>query len=310
MKTPILFIIFNRLETAQQVFFSIKKYQPDHLYIAADGSRTDKLGEKEKCESVRTWVLAHIDWECEVQTLFQNKNLGCGRGPSTAISWFFTNEDEGIILEDDTVPHIDFYNYAAILLEKYRGNQDILAINSSNFQDRNRSDGSYYFSMQNGPLCAWATWKRAWELFDFEMEKYSESQIIKSIRWYKTKKRERNWWLDIYRGLKTNRYKGSSWDFQFIFAIWISHGKSIVPNVNLSTNIGFGHEATHTINPNAVTANKRSEAILPISHPSVTKICREADLYYHDFYYDKFVEHISIFKKIKRSIKEIMKKHV
>jgi hypothetical protein len=306
MKTPILFILFNRLDTTQQVFEAIRVYQPEQLYIAADGPRLEKEGEKEQCDSVREWVLSHIDWECDIKTLFQSENLGCGKGPATAISWFFNHEEEGIILEDDCVPHRDFFEYAAILLEKYRDDKDIMAINSSNFQTQKRSDGSYYFSMQNGPFCAWATWKRAWKWFDFDLTKYSEKQIVKSLKCYKTTKREKAWWINIYKGVKENIYNGSSWDYQFIFAIWAARGKSIAPNVNLSSNIGFGPEATHTTDSNCVTANRETENILPIVFPSKTLICREADLYYHDFYYDKFVEHISFFKKIKRFIKRLI----
>ena len=304
MKTPVLFILFNRLNTAQQVFNSIREYQPDHLYIAADGPRLEKEGEKEKCDVVRAWVLSHIDWECDVKTLFQSKNLGCGKGPAKAITWFFDYVEVGIILEDDCIPHIDFFDYAGILLEKYFCDYNIMAINSSNFQPQKRSDGSYYFSMQNGPFCAWATWKRAWEYFDFDIINCSEKQLIKSLKWYKTTKRERNWWIDIYRGFEINKYYGSSWDYQYIFSIWNSKGKSIVPNVNLSKNIGFGPDATHTTDSNCVTANREFNGILPIVHPSKTIICREADLYYHDFYYDKFVEKVSQYKRIKRFIKK------
>lgn len=308
MKTPVLFILFNRLNTAQQVFSSIREYQPKQLYIAADGYRLEKIGEKEKCERVREWILTHIDWDCEVKTLFQSENLGCGKGPATAISWFFKHVEEGIILEDDCVPHKDFFDYAGILLEKYYNHKDIMAINSSNFQTQKRSDGSYYFSMQNGPFCAWATWKRAWECFDFNLEKYSEKKIVESLKWYLTTKREKKWWVDIYRGVKENKYDGSSWDYQFIFGIWIAKGKSIVPNVNLSTNIGFGPEATHTTDPNCITANRETEGILPIFHPSNTIICRGADLYYHDFYYDKFVDYLSLIRRIKRYIKNIIRR--
>ncbi|MCG8698038.1 MAG: nucleotide-diphospho-sugar transferase [Bacteroidales bacterium] len=307
MKVPILFIVFNRLQTVQKVFEAIKAYQPEQLFIGADGPRADRKGEDEKCNNVRSWILDNIDWKCDVKTLFQETNIGCGRNPAKSTSWFFNHVDEGIIIEDDVIPHPDFFEYAKILLDKYRDDDNTKAINSSNFQMEARSDGSYYFSMQNGPLCAWATWKRAWDWFDYDLDKYSYRKIESSMKWYKTTKREKKWWLDIYRGVKRGDYGDSSWDYQFIYSIWAARGKSIVPNKNLSTNIGFGPDATHTTDPNAVTANRKMEGILPITHPTKTSISRDADLYYHDFYYDKFVEHIPLTKKIKRFVKKIMK---
>src|SRR5258705_8423153 len=132
--TPILFLIFNRLETTSQVFEQIKKVQPTRLFIAADGPRNDKEGEKEKCEKVRQWVLAQIDWECEVKTLFRNENLGCGRGPATAINWFFENVERGIILEDDCLPNDSFFIFCETMLKKFENDARIMHISGDNFQ--------------------------------------------------------------------------------------------------------------------------------------------------------------------------------
>ncbi len=310
MEIPVLFIIFNRLDTVKQTFKAIRAAQPARLYLAADGPRKDRVGEAEQCEEVRNWVLSHIDWDCEIKTRFLNDNAGCGLGPSTAISWLFEHEEQGIIIEDDCVPNADFFEYASIMLEKYKENTEVMAVNSSNFQPSPVGDGSYYFSMQNGPFCAWATWKRAWQAFDYSMQKYSRKMIAGALdRYYNVTKREKLWWLGIYDNLMKNSYDGSSWDFQFIFAIWANNGKSIVPNANLSTNIGFGPGATHTTDPDAVTANRPVQSLLPLVYPTSEKINRQADLYYHDFYYDKFVDHTPWWIILKRRVKKMVRRH-
>ena len=308
METPVLLIAFNRLDTVKQVFEAIQKAKPKRLYISADGPRKNREGEAEKCTEVREWMMSHVDWDCDLKTRFLEQNIGCGLGPSTAISWFFETEEQGIVLEDDCVPHPDFFEYASVMLEKYKENKEIMAVNSSNFQPVKIGDGSYYFSMQNGPFCAWATWKRAWDAFDYTMKRYPRSAISTALnKHYKVTKREKQWWLNIYDNLMNDEYHGSSWDFQYIFAIWANHGKSIVPNANLSTNVGFGPGATHTTNPNAVTANRPLQPLLPLSYPTSEQISRQADLFYHDFYYDKFVDHTSWWKKMKRKIKELIR---
>ena len=105
--TAILFLVFNRPETTSKVFSAIRSIKPSRLYLASDGPRENKEGEKEKVNSVRK-IVTDVDWQCDVKTLFREKNLGCGKGVSEAISWFFQNEKEGIILEDDDLPHKDF----------------------------------------------------------------------------------------------------------------------------------------------------------------------------------------------------------
>ena len=106
--TPILFIIFNRLNTTQKVFEVIREIRPKKLFVAADGYRLGVEGEKDKCDEVKKYVLDNIDWPCEIKTLFREKNLGCGKAVSSAITWFFENVEEGIILEDECVPNKDF----------------------------------------------------------------------------------------------------------------------------------------------------------------------------------------------------------
>jgi hypothetical protein len=144
MEVPVLFIIFNRLDTVKQTFKAIRAAQPARLYVAADGPRKDRVGEAERCEEVRNWVLSQVDWDCEIKTRFLNDNVGCGLGPSTAISWLFEHEEQGIIIEDDCVPNADFFEYATIMLEKYKENREVMAVNSSNFQPAPVGDGSYY----------------------------------------------------------------------------------------------------------------------------------------------------------------------
>ena len=99
LKTPILFLIFNRLDTTKIVFEEIKKQKPKQLFIAADGPRANKENENIVCKEVRNYVLKNIDWNCEIKTLFRERNLGCGKAVSEAISWFFDNVEQGIILK-------------------------------------------------------------------------------------------------------------------------------------------------------------------------------------------------------------------
>ncbi len=93
MTPAVLFLVFNRPGVTAQVFEAIRKARPSRLYIAADGPRTNRVGELERCEEVRRQVTS-VDWPCELKTLFRSENLGCGRAVREAINWFFQHETE------------------------------------------------------------------------------------------------------------------------------------------------------------------------------------------------------------------------
>lgn len=267
LHTAVLLVIFNRPETTRQVFEAIRKAKPPRLYIAADGPRDEVKGEAEKCHEARS-IVHDVDWDCEVKTLFRNKNLNCGIAPSSAFTWFFENEEEGIILEDDCVPSQSFFWYCQELLQYYREDYRIMHIGGNNFLQgwNNDKDYSYYYS-RSGHIWGWATWRRAWKMFDFNIELYDK---IKAENYFE------NFFLNpiekIYRLRKFDQTITSTrvdwWDYQWDFARFANSGLAIVPNVNLVRNIGFGEDSTHTQNEKSNSAGLIANDIaFPLKHP-------------------------------------------
>ncbi|MDD3083391.1 MAG: nucleotide-diphospho-sugar transferase, partial [Candidatus ainarchaeum sp.] len=179
---PILFLIFNRLDTTKQVFEEIRKAKPKKVYVAADGPRN--IEEKKKTDAVRKYVLDNIDWKCNVKTLFRKNNLGCGKAVSQAITWFFKNEEMGIILEDDCLPSQSFFPFCEELLKKYKDNEKIMHISGFNPVSKNKYSEADYFFSYTASIWGWATWRRAWKKYDFNMidyKKFESSDLIKKL---------------------------------------------------------------------------------------------------------------------------------
>ena len=194
--TPILLITFNRPDHVRQVLKEVRKQQPTQLFVCQDGIRDGISLDVECVQEVRHVVNELVDWSCELHTLYQEKNLGCGQGPVAGINWFFEHVEMGIILEDDAIPHPDFFEYAAILLDKYKDEESIRAIGSMKLYAEQFGGGSYYFSMMNRTLCAWATWRRAWKYFDYEMKQYSAKDLNCAMKRYGATLREREYWKE------------------------------------------------------------------------------------------------------------------
>jgi hypothetical protein len=59
----------------------------------------------------------------------------------------------------------------------------------------------------------------------------------------------------------------NTWDFQWVFACWAQSGLSVLPSVNLVSNIGFRSDATHTREESGHRANSYNELSFPLRHP-------------------------------------------
>src|SRR5258708_8508474 len=129
---PFLFVLFNRQERTGRVFETIREQRPVKLYVAADGPRAEKPGEWRLCAETRN-ILGQVDWDCELKTLLRDENAGCGRAVSEAITWFFEQEEEGIILEDDCLPDPSFFPFFAEMLARFRYPDQIPSISLANF---------------------------------------------------------------------------------------------------------------------------------------------------------------------------------
>lgn len=288
LNTPILLITFNRPNHTRKVLERIVEAKPKDLYVFRDHWRENCPSEQEKCEEVRALIeeIGLRNKDITLHTLYPDHNLGCGPGPMTALNWFFSENEMGIILEDDAVPHPDFFGYCEQLLEKYKDDESVRAIGSMHLDDRTYGDGSYYFSMMNRTFCAWATWARAWKDFDLYHRNVTRKQFDRVLKDYGCALRMREYWCDRLAEVQKDAYHNSSWDQQFWMSIWLHHGKGIMPNVNLSTNIGFDATATHGSDPNSAGANRETFPILPLKHPTDTSIHRDADQRFQEIYFE------------------------
>jgi len=269
---PILLIIYNRPSNTEKVFQEIRKLQPEKFFISADGPRTVRNGDKELCEKVRQ-IFDIIDWPCEVHKRFSDENIGCDHHIESAVSWFFEQNEYGIILEDDCIPNKSFFLFCQMLLIKYENNNHVMHINGSNFQfGKQRGEGSYYFSRYSHSW-GWATWKRAWALYDTNMQSFPTLES-KSATWIKLSTlSQQTFWLNFFRKLYKRKYK--FWDSKWTFAIWSADAICVTPNVNLIANIGYGSGSTHTFLKDKL--NQKSEEMESIEHPLSINVDEQAD---------------------------------
>jgi len=273
LNTPVCLIIFKRPDTTEKVFEAIRKAKPPKLLVVANAPRPNQPEDVAKCAAAQA-IINQVDWNCEVLRKYSDTHLDSRKQISGGLNWVFDLVEEAIILEDDCVPHPTFFRFCEELLDRYRDHKQIMTISGDNFQfGRQRQEYSYYFSRYNHGW-GWATWRRAWRHYDNEMQLWP-------------KVRDSNWLVDILQDTEAAIYWSSifqsvydgfkTWDFPWTFANWIQNGLTILPNVNLVSNIGFGPEATHSKDESKFANIPTEEMTFPLQHPPSVIRDAEAD---------------------------------
>ncbi len=267
MKSPVLFLIFNRPDTTREVFEMIRAARPPRLYVAADGARPSRVGESERCREVRT-ISTAVDWPCEVRTLFRDENVGCKVGVSSGIDWFFSQENEGVILEDDVLPVTSFFDYCDELLERYRSDSRVAMISGCNLVSQRLNHKESYFFSRYSHIWGWASWRRAWTSYDVQMQDWPDWRDSGGL----AKASGGNpffeaYWTNIFDSVW--RGEIDTWDYQWTYSCWRHEGLAALPSSNQTRNLGFGAGATHTTGevPGYIGASPPELLDFPLRHP-------------------------------------------
>lgn len=314
-EVPVFMIFFNRPETLQKVFDSVRKAKPKQLFLACDGPRKGRKDDIEKIAACKK-IVENIDWDCEVHHRYSEKNLGCGMNMYSGIKWAFETVDRLMILEDDCVPVADFFPFCEELLERYKYDQRISMISGMNHLEKyDRPNSDYFF----GPGCCWgwATWKRVWDDMDYQMDFMNDSYAMDCVEhlypYYRSAKKtgtER-------RAILESGGKLTAWTYQAGMSAALNNQMSILPSVNLITNIGLTANSVHATNsirkvPKKIQAYfymPTYHLSFPLRHP---KYVIEDRMYYEDvrkkFNITKLTHLEGIFRQVVFAEKGDMKK--
>ena len=279
--TAVLFIFWKRTEKALESFSRIKELKPKRLYLACDGYNQEDIELEERVGRTRREIEAEIDWPCEVLKRYSERNLGCGKGVSTAIDWFFSWEEMGIVIEDDCVVSQEFFTFASELLSKYRDDLRVWTICADNRQGGIlRGDGDYYLSIYSH-CWGWATWRDRWKHFDYSRNTFDTlEREWNGLKDTFSSGAEVRYWERVYYNL-FEKGVPDTWDYQWLLTIWVNGGLNAIPNKRLVKNIGFDKDSTNLYGyaGQIETSEECSNAVSvgTIRHPTLISACRSAD---------------------------------
>ncbi|MDR1758074.1 MAG: hypothetical protein LBR51_03825 [Bacteroidales bacterium] len=277
-KVPVLLILYNKVDNTHDLFQILREVQPAKLYVAADGARPHDRLDYVHCLQSRSVILP--EWACTKKTFFKEEHLGKARMLLQAMQWFFSQEPEGIVLFDDTLPHLDFFFYCEELLEKYRKDKRVAHISGTNLaRCRNKKNDSYYFSAYP-QTWGFASWQDRWEGFDLQMSGLDEPVFNQVLEEYVKNPAEKNYWLRRYEILKEHEL--DIWEYQYIYHVWHLRALSIIPRKNLIMNVGL-----KTKKRGVRRLAKQAYPILPLVHPQQVERDTESDNHSFKYIYNK-----------------------
>lgn len=265
METAVALILFRRPKETAMVFERIRGARPPKLFLIADGPRPGDEEEALECERARVAV-EQVDWPCDVVRDFADENLGLKRRIPSGLDGVFEDVEETIVLEDDCLPHPSFFRYCEELLDRYRDDKRVVHIAGSQLLPEPPAEASYYFS-RGAAVWGWATWRRAWRLFDVELTDWqaqSRAQRKAQLRRMFEEKSERRHWGFVW----DRAPEMDNWDAQWAY-VALSRGLlAINPRRNLISNIGFGDAATNASEDPLGMGSRPLEGVdFPLVHP-------------------------------------------
>ena len=264
---PILVLAFNRPERLGGLIARLREVQPTSLFVSVDGPRENNELDTHLVAEVQQ-IVANIDWSCDVHTNYRSENFGCGKAVSTGIDWFFQNVDSGIILEDDVLPNLDFFSFCEQLLTRYVDDERVFAISGCNFapEEQIEQSASYRFSAITH-VWGWATWRRAWETYRYDMGDWRKRLPMRQ-RWNATGANIGGllYWTAVFDWMRFGKI--DTWDYQWSLAQMAHGGLTATSNVNLTDNVGFAEDATHTAHkPSFIRPSQHMD--FPLTHPEI-----------------------------------------
>ena len=273
--SPVLLLTFNRPDTTQAVLEALQHVKPRELFVFSDGPRPDVPDEAQKVQATRDVIDKNVTWGPTIHRRYNDTNQGLFAGVTGALDWFFSHVPEGIILEDDCVPHPDFFGYCDQLLERYRDDERVWCISGDNSVDLPISGDASYGFIRDPLIWGWATWRRAWSQFNRDLSGWPEIRRSARERAMYPDRVERR----VRRASYDHYYSSGidAWGYKWKFTVHTHGGLVAVPRVNLVSNIGWNRpDASHTTG-NSLRAAKPTQPILPLTHPAAVAIDALAD---------------------------------
>jgi hypothetical protein len=258
--TGLVIVAFNRPAVLRAVLEVVAAHWRGPVFAQVDAPREGNTQDAVAARACRRDIQRVLGTQRLLDLWSPERNLGVARGVPAALDKAFANCDHLMVLEDDCLPHPDFFDFMPAMLRQFADDDRVMHINANTYGEQFSVGGSYGFS-HLPQVWGWATWKRSWTHFRQTISDPppTRARVAQRLPLSAPQRQEllRRW--DIV----ADPDNAVTWDFQWQYTVVRANGLVLVPEVNLISNLGFGPEASHTHNPSDDRFNLPSNQLPP-----------------------------------------------
>lgn len=242
--TPVLLLAYNRPDKLHGLIDALRPLAPQLVYVVVDGPKPGSDADAARVQAVRDAVAA-IDWTTDVHTRFRPENVGLRRSVVDGVGWATSEHGQVIVMEDDIVPGPNVIPYLEHMLERYRDDPTIAHVSGYNVvpADVLASPGRGSRLSIYPESYVWATWDRAWRLYDDDLS-WAGTRRTRDLRRVTGSRFGALRWRQNFADARAGRI--STWAYRWVASMWAHDLRMVSPNVNLVRYSGHD-DGTHTV---------------------------------------------------------------
>ncbi len=239
---PVALFVYNRPEHTRQTVESLKANDlalESDFFIFADGAKSEK--DKEAVKQVADYI-ATVDGFKSVTVVKQEKNLGLANSIINGVTQLSETYGKFIVFEDDLICSPYTLTYLNEALERYKDENRILHICAS-MHPLNVDESMPETFLYRAPhSCGWASWKRAWDKFNPDIDDLMSQFDEQKIKDF-TFDGKMNFWKQM-NDFKNG--KNNSWAIRWYASVFLNKGLALNVTRSLIKNIGHDGSGVHS----------------------------------------------------------------
>ena len=204
-------LAYTRPKTFKRVFESCMQ-NINKVNVIIDKPANTKISLKQ--EQILD-IIKNSKADCRV--IRRSTNYGLVKSVLTAVDEGLQSHDHIVLLEDDCLPNLNFFEFMAKSLEEHKNNLSISTVCGTKTSCRFNPWG-------------WATWKHKWDYKNFSLQDILNSPSLD---------------IQLKNFLQNNAVEESIWSLNWLAYQYINGCSSVFPKHNLIKNIGLDDGGVH-----------------------------------------------------------------